>query len=500
MAGTGARLPGAGEDMRLARNRKAGPQASWQAAFRQGAFVLMLLSCDVAAVALSFSLAFLLRKHAPFLSPLLHGLDIYLDAGLALLLWPLMFSQQGLYPAYWLTAGDELRRAAAGTTLASLLAIALTFVTRTELLYSRPILVGGWALSLLLVPLARFGARRLAKRLGLSGPPAVILGAGEIAEKVVDALRRQVPPALQPVALFDDDPARTGARIEGIEVTGPIGQAPDWAKAHGVTTAILALPETERARVTPMIESHDMAFSRIIAVSDVFGASGAEVVARQLPEVLALELRKNLLSRSSLALKRGLDLALLAASLVVTLPLAGMISLAILLESGRPAIFGHPRIGKGGRSFTVWKFRSMVGDAEAVLREAVADVPALRQEWEAQRKLRADPRLTRVGWLLRRTSLDELPQLWNVLSGEMSLVGPRPIVEEEVSRYGRSFDLYRRVPPGLTGLWQVSGRSNTSYADRVRLDVHYVRSWSIWMDLVILARTLGVVIRGDGAY
>ncbi len=485
--------------MGLATPPNAGLLESWRATVRQSAFVLLLLASDLAAVALSYWVAYGLRKQAPFLSPLLHGFDIYFDAGPALLLWPLMFSQQGLYPGYWLTARDELRRTAAGATLASLLAIALTFVTRTELLYSRPILVGGWLLSLLFVPGARFAARRLGSRLGLSGPPAVILGGGAIAAAVIEALGRQRPPALRAVALFDDEPA-SGTRVAGVPIVGPVEQAPAWAKAHGVTTAILALSEPERSRLSPMIERHDMAFSRIVAISDLSGASGADVIAHQLPDALALELRKNLLSRPSLALKRGLDLALLGLSLIVTLPLAALIGLAILLESGRPVIFGHARIGRGGKPFTAWKFRSMVGDADAALRKAVEDRPALRDEWESRHKLRADPRLTRVGRLLRRTSMDELPQLWNVLRGEMSLVGPRPIVADEIPRYGGAFELYSQVPPGLTGLWQVSGRSNTTYAERVRLDTHYVRSWSIWMDLVILARTVMTVIAARGAY
>jgi Undecaprenyl-phosphate galactose phosphotransferase WbaP len=485
--------------MGLATPLNAGPLRSARATVGQVAFVLLLLASDIAAVVLSYWVAYLLRRHAPFLPPLLHGFDIYLDAGLALLLWPLMFSQQGLYPGYWLTARDELRRTAAGATLASLLAIALTFVTRTELLYSRPILVGGWLLSLVFVPGARFAARRLGSRLGLSGPPAVILGGGAIAEAVIEALGGQRPPALRVVALFDDEPA-SARWVAGVPVVGAVEQAPAWAKAHGVTTAILALSEAERSRLSPMIERQDMAFSRIITISSLSGASGADVIAHQLPDTLALELRKNLLSWPNLALKRALDLALLGLGLIVSLPLAALIGLAILLESGRPVIFGHARIGRGGKPFTAWKFRSMVDDAEAVLRKAVDDRPALREEWESQRKLRLDPRLTRVGRLLRRTSMDELPQLWNVLRGEMSLVGPRPIVADEIPRYGQAFELYSQVPPGLTGLWQVSGRSNTTYAERVRLDTHYVRSWSIWMDLVILARTVWVVISGQGAY
>jgi lipopolysaccharide/colanic/teichoic acid biosynthesis glycosyltransferase len=147
-----------------------------------------------------------------------------------------------------------------------------------------------------------------------------------------------------------------------------------------------------------------------------------------------------------------------------------------------------------------WKFRTMVENAEQLLEEHLAKNPQLREEWDNTHKLRQDPRVTRIGRILRRTSLDELPQIWNVLRGEMSLVGPRPVVSAEVEKYGESFDFYRAVRPGITGLWQVSGRSDTSYSERVALDVRYVRHWSVWLDIYLLARTFRVVFRGSGAY
>jgi lipopolysaccharide/colanic/teichoic acid biosynthesis glycosyltransferase len=147
-----------------------------------------------------------------------------------------------------------------------------------------------------------------------------------------------------------------------------------------------------------------------------------------------------------------------------------------------------------------WKFRTMVENADQFLEEHLAKNPQLREEWDNTHKLRHDPRVTRIGRILRRTSLDELPQIWNVLRGEMSLVGPRPVVSAEVEKYGESFDFYRAVRPGITGLWQVSGRSDTSYSERVALDVRYVRHWSVWLDIYLLARTFRVVFRGSGAY
>jgi lipopolysaccharide/colanic/teichoic acid biosynthesis glycosyltransferase len=163
-------------------------------------------------------------------------------------------------------------------------------------------------------------------------------------------------------------------------------------------------------------------------------------------------------------------------------------------------LFGHRRVGAGGREFTCWKFRSMVVDAEAALAHTLAQDPRARREWERDFKLRNDPRVTQLGKFLRKSSLDELPQLFGVLAGDMSLIGPRPIVRDEVARYGSAFAEYAACRPGITGLWQISGRNDTSYAERVAIDRHYVRSWSLLGDVAILWRTLGVVLRRSGAY
>jgi Undecaprenyl-phosphate galactose phosphotransferase WbaP len=202
----------------------------------------------------------------------------------------------------------------------------------------------------------------------------------------------------------------------------------------------------------------------------------------------------------SLGGKRALDLLLISVFCLPVLLLAGVIALFIKVESRGPVFYRQERVGHRGRRFVVWKFRTMVHDAEAILASHLARCPKLNDEWHRKHKLRCDPRVTRVGRLLRRTSLDELAQLWNVVKGEMSLVGPRPIVEEETKHYNGHLVDYLSVKPGLTGLWQVSGRNDLSYANRVALDVHYVRNWSVWLDLRILTRTLAAVVKGTGAY
>ncbi len=199
-------------------------------------------------------------------------------------------------------------------------------------------------------------------------------------------------------------------------------------------------------------------------------------------------------------LKRGLDLALATLGLLLAAPLMLLIALAIRLAHGGPAIYRHRRVGRGGVAFDCLKFRTMGRDADRALALHLACSPAARSEWDATRKLRDDPRvLGRLGRFLRRSSLDELPQLWNVLRGEMSLVGPRPVVEEELAHYAGQTRWYLAVRPGLTGPWQVGGRSDTSYAARVLLDVDYARNPSLRGDLRILLQTARVLLNGKGA-
>ncbi len=198
--------------------------------------------------------------------------------------------------------------------------------------------------------------------------------------------------------------------------------------------------------------------------------------------------------------KRVFDLLVGSAALIVALPLMILIAIAIKLDSKGPVIFGHTRIGKDGKSFKCLKFRTMVMNSQEILDNLLLENPQLREEWEKNFKLKNDPRITKVGHFLRKTSLDELPQLVNVMKGEMSLVGPRPIINKEVQKYGNYYEIYKAVLPGITGLWQVSGRNDIDYEERVQLDVRYVRNWSLWMDIKILIRTIGVVLARKGSY
>lgn len=197
--------------------------------------------------------------------------------------------------------------------------------------------------------------------------------------------------------------------------------------------------------------------------------------------------------------KRIFDVVVGLSLIVMLLPVLVMLAL-IVRSDGGPALYGHTRVGRNGQKFRCLKFRSMVVNSEEVLKHLLDADPEARAEWEREFKLKNDVRITRIGRFLRRMSLDELPQLWNVVRGEMSLVGPRPIIDQELERYGANRKYYLMSTPGMTGLWQVSGRCNTDYATRVSLDVTYVKNWSLHRDIEILFKTFVVVIRGNGAY
>ncbi|MCK2055858.1 sugar transferase [Methylobacterium sp. 37f] len=214
---------------------------------------------------------------------------------------------------------------------------------------------------------------------------------------------------------------------------------------------------------------------------------------------LAFPLSQTQSRHIGLAAKRSVDVSIALITLFLLLPLMAVLLVAVWAQDGKSPIFRHRRIGLGGRTFDCLKIRSMMSNGDALLQEHLAQSRSARAEWDATHKLTNDPRITPLGHILRKTSLDELPQLINVLKGEMSLVGPRPIVQAEVARYGAAFQTCFSVTPGVTGLWQVSGRSNCSYAERVEMDLAYALDWSFSRDLSILVRTVPAVLAQRGS-
>jgi Undecaprenyl-phosphate galactose phosphotransferase WbaP len=272
------------------------------------------------------------------------------------------------------------------------------------------------------------------------------------------------------------------------------------AGEYAFDTVIFTMPRARREHLDKLMNLASHSFRYVVVMPDVGEIVSSAVIARNFAGNLGVEIKQSLLFPWARRTKHALDLLLTVVGGLLISPLLLALVILIKLDSQGPAFYGHRRLGAGGKHFRCWKFRTMHTDAEQRLDEYLQGNPHLRAEWEQNFKLRDDPRVTRAGRFLRKTSLDELPQLWNVLRGQMSLIGPRPIVDAEVSRYGTVYELYQRIRPGISGLWQVSGRSDTNYARRVKLDAYYVHNWSVWLDLVVLVRTLRSVLLSRGAY
>jgi len=409
--------------------------------------------------------------------------------------WTVAFVAR-LLPSWGMGVVEELRRTVIMLALLFGTAAVMLFLSKQSTETSRFTLTLGFLASVPLVPYIRMLVKRGLIATGRWGVPAVIYGGARTAQMTINALREEPGIGYIPMGIFDDDPELWGDYVEDVPVLGSTEQSTTAAPV-----AILAMPGIPRERLVELLEGPLSQYKQVLIIPDLFEIPTLWVKSRNLAGILGLEITRKLLDPLAQTMKRTMDLVVVVLLSPLWVPLYLCIALAIWLEDRHPPIFYQERIGRDGKAFNVHKFRTMVPDAEAVLSRHLTEDAGLRAEWEANFKLRNDPRITRVGAFLRKTSLDEIPQHINVLRGEMSLVGPRPLPlyhQEELPVQVQR--LRTKVRPGMTGLWQVSGRSDAGNEGLVRWDAFYVRNWSIWLDIVILVRTFRVVARGSGAY
>ncbi len=458
---------------------------------------LMLLAADAFSFSLAAFLAILVRL------PFHDGwrFDLYPQVLPVMLVSMVFYGLVGLYPALGLSAVDELRKLVTSTSVVVLAFAALSFWVRNAQDYSRLTLTLTWLFSLALLPLMRELVRNAGAKFNIWGEPVAIIGYGKQSEWALEFFLRNRGLGLIPSVIvdFSGNAVNTYKDIRVLE-SKDVKLGKSLAGLTGVETALVIVSDVPADFVNYLTNNKQGGFKRLILIPNLEQISSYGVTAFDFGGVLGLEVRHNLLDGGQQALKRIMDVVLVVFGGILISPALALIGLLLKLDSAGSVIFGHTRIGKGGKEFSAWKFRTMVADADAKLKEYLERNPDMRAEWEANHKLKNDPRVTWLGKILRRYSIDEFPQLWNVLSGEMSLVGPRPIVADEVRHYGDRFDPYTWVRPGITGLWQISGRNDTTYEERVSLDEYYVRNWSIWLDIYILARTIAIVLQKKGAY
>jgi len=399
----------------------------------------------------------------------------------------------------------------------------------------------GWLTSVVLVPVGRGLLRsELAKR-PWWGQPVVVFGAGKVGRAVVSTLQHRPQLGLKPVAILDDDPTKHGtvratwgeedlmvqsvrqgpessharnddfetpsqrsaleqfAEVEGVPIVGGLELAPILAQRLGIRSAVIAMPKLDSATLLSVIERYAEGYSSVLVIPDLFNVAHFGTPTHSLGGVLGIEVRRQLLLAGPRLAKRLMDVVLTSIGGLLVLPFVLVMSILIKFDSRGPIFYRQKRLGQDGVRFVAFKFRTMYGDGEQRLLEVLANNPQMRAEYEQFHKLTVDPRVTRIGRVLRKYSLDELPQIWSVFVGDMSLVGPRPYLEREIPEMNGQEAVILRVKPGITGIWQVTERNASTFEQRVHLDVEYVRSWSPWLDLYVLARTLPVVLGGTGS-
>ncbi len=453
-----------------------------------------MVASDAAALALVFGLLVVARH----LLSAAHGISEGLELLPSLVIVMIAFWAQALYPGVLRHPAEEMRRVYTSVSIVFLAVAATTFLWRTTEAYSRPMLLLAWIAAPPAVLLARYALRRSFAGKPWWGVGAVVLGSGPTAQRIVSFLSNGM----------------LGVRVTGVlpsermlawSYESPRAMSEKWSKSleaqeRPAQYAIVAIPERLAAELGGAVQYYCKGFSHVIVIPDMPGLCSLGLSALDLGGAFGIEMPQRLFHRGAAAAKRLMDAVLGTLALVLASPLLLATALGIKLTSKGSVFFSHVRVGRNGEIIRTWKFRTMVTNADEVLKDYLHNNPQAQLEWQRDHKLKNDPRVIPFGRFLRRLSLDELPQLWNVLRGQMSLVGPRPIVESEIERYGRRYEFYARVRPGITGLWQVSGRNNTTYEERVSFDEYYVRNWSCWLDAYVLVCTIKAVISADGAY
>ncbi len=475
--------------------------------FLRGFFrVVCLVIIDLLAFYLSLSIAWTARSEvlSSFISNLpefAFSFPYFLSLWWAPVIFIFFMLYEGLYERnlpFW----DETRITVKAVSLSAVAIMTIVTLGKMQDRVSRLVLLGMWAATVFTFPAARLLGKKILYRVGIWKERVLILGAGNAGRLTSEGLMREKHMGYDVIGFLDDDESKWGTIVAGKKVFGKVKHFPRFVKELNITTVIIAMPSLSPERLSALTADVQNNSENTVVIPDLRGIAliNTDLLHLFNEELFLMNIRNNLKSLANRSVKRLFDIAVSALSMPLLLPVIGIIGMAIRLETPGPAIYSHDRIGKNGKTFRCYKFRTMQRDAEERLKEILEEDEESRSEWEKNWKLRDDPRITRIGRFLRKTSLDELPQVFNVMKGEMSLVGPRPYLLRELSTIEPHLRFICSTKPGITGLWQVSGRSDTGYEYRLKLDAWYVMNWSLWFDIAIIFKTIRVVTKGEGAY
>lgn len=396
---------------------------------------------------------------------------------------------------------EVIRDTGKGCCVSMLMYMLVIFLMRNSMQVSRYYAVCFFLTMILYIGLLRNILEMLLKKLPAIQEPVLLVGAGKTAEILLNRFRQDNCYNYRVVGILDDHPVSFQLPRE-YPLLGGFGDVAKIISQLGVRTLIMAAPGLSEKKLKQVLYSIQHLTDTILFTPGLVGSPlGSVEISTLFVEQLIIIKSKNNLSRwYNRWVKFVFDMVVTAIGTILISPIFLALCICVAIDNRGKVIFTHQRVGRNGKLFSCYKFQTMIPDAQKVLQEYLKNNPQARIEWENNFKLTNDPRVTKLGAILRKTSLDELPQIFNVLKGEMSLVGPRPVVQAELEKYGKNKEEYLMVRPGITGVWQVSGRSDTTYEERVKMDTWYVRNWSLWIDLKYLYHTIAAVITRKGAY
>lgn len=477
-------------------------------------FSLILVPIDFVALTAAFVLAYIIRVKLDG-RPVAHPIEalIFLKISLIILpIWIIIFALSGLYSLSSLRGrAVELGRVFMAVSGGVMAMILLDFFSRVPLFPSRAVPIYAYGLGLMIVVLARTIVRVIQRSLFRSGiglHQAILVGSGELAVRIAAELGQ--PSSGYQILAAIDTAKGAAKRLGDIPTFDSFAAALDSLGGKEINDIIQADSALDQDEVLQLVHFSTNNHISYRFVANQFGIYATNSTIGTLAGIPVIEMRLTPLDGWGRILKRFMDVILSGLGLVILSPIFLIVAIITRLTDPGPVIFHHSRLSRQGVPIKVYKFRSMYlkyctgadysGKSDAEVLSEELGQPELAVEFAREQKLTSDPRVSPFGEIIRRTSIDELPQLWNVLRGDLSLVGPRPIVEIELARYGDESMRFLALKPGLTGLWQTSGRSDLSYEERIKLDIYYVENWSLWLDLRILFRTAIMLVSGKGAY
>lgn len=482
----------------------------WRNRNKELARVAALIAIDVIAVYSALFLAYFSRKLLDIFSAGLTPLDLPFRRYLVFWWIPFICIVAAAYEKMYvkrLCFWDEAREMIKAVSASVIIIFAIVSLGKLSGVISRLVLVFFWLYSMFLLPFFRLAGKRILLATGLWRENALVLGAGSAGIEIARGIIREPHMGYNIIGFLDDDAEKKGAEVTidacKYRIFGKTRYFSKFVNLLNISTVIIAMPSLSLQEMSAITSTVQRYTKSVLLVPDLKGIAllNSELYHLFMQQLFLMKINNNLKSVFNRLVKRSFDIAVAFLFSPVLLLLAAVIGILVKIDSPGPLFYSHVRIGQKGNPITVFKIRTMYMDAGEKLKNFLEKDRSAREEWETFFKLKNDPRVTRVGKWLRETSLDELPQMINIINGSMSLVGPRPVLQEEIDNYYREYaDYYFMVKPGMTGLWQTSGRNVINYDVRVKLDTWYVLNWSLWFDIVILFKTIKVVLKKEGAY